>query len=324
MFDFFKARAESPYQRLEHFNPDHAQYFVVNWCLGNVCNYSCTYCPEGLHDGSNPWADLEVMKKFVLKLQAHYGEKKKYFFELTGGEVTLFRDFLPLLEFLKERNCRVGIISNASRALSFWEKARPLLDQACLSFHPQAADAKHFFSIVNFMSESVRVHVNIMMDPDHFYDSYSLAIQIKDLPNISVALQPLLVNFGNEQYPYTPTQRAILENQDVLVVKPIRHTEPFESYRGAMKKITTKGSEKIAPHQLIVGKENSWKNWSCYAGVEQIAVNMDGGLFRGWCQVGGQFGRVDDDEIRFPNQPVNCTKDFCHCNFDIMSTKVSK
>ena len=48
---------------LIHNSPEHSEWFVVNWCLGNTCNFSCTYCPAILHDGSNAWPELDVIKQ---------------------------------------------------------------------------------------------------------------------------------------------------------------------------------------------------------------------------------------------------------------------
>ena len=53
------------YILLAHQKPENAHWFVVNWCLGNICNFSCSYCPDGLHNGSIKWPELETVKKFV-------------------------------------------------------------------------------------------------------------------------------------------------------------------------------------------------------------------------------------------------------------------
>jgi hypothetical protein len=102
----------------------------------------------------------------------------------------------------------------------------------------------------------------------------------------------------------------------------------------------TKQEQVVAPHLFIANKLNSWKGWKCYAGVEQIVVDVDGSVWRGWCKVGELLGWVDKVkidtgfgshatatkpglpvQIDFPKDPIICDKDFCHCNFDIMSTK---
>ena len=256
MLDFLE-RKKPKYIRLEHFNPDHKNYFVVNWCLGNQCNFACTYCIKSLHDGSQPWASLETIKDFVTQVTSHYGNTQKYFFEFTGGEVTLFKDFVPLMEFLKSRDIRTGIISNGSRAMPFWEKVRGKLDSICLSFHPQAADPEHFLKVATFLSEAGRVHLNFMMDPQHFYKCFALATRAKEIPNVSIALQPLLVGFGSELYPYNPTQKAIFANQRELITRQILVTKEYETFRGTMATVDSTGTRaRQEPHRFISSKEN--------------------------------------------------------------------
>ena len=86
---------------------------------------------------------------------------------------------------------------------------------------------------------------------------------------------------------------------------------------------TYTGEESVlSSHYLISTQENNWKGWKCYAGVEQIIVDLDGRVWRGWCKVGKQLGWIQRGRrLVFPKDPIICTKDFCHCNFDIMCTK---
>ncbi len=310
------------YHKLRHANPEHEKYVVVNWCFGNVCNYQCSYCPSELHDGSTPWVDLDLAQRFIAKVFDHYGPERSYFFEFTGGEVTLYKDFLPLCEFIKARGGRVGIISNGSRSLAFWEKALPLLDQVCLSFHPESANAEHFRSVVEFLAGSLRVHVNMMMTPEHFDSCYILAVRLKDIGNISMALQPLMKDFGDQLYPYTPVQRQILEKQNEMILKHIRHTRSFETYRGTMMAVGPDGQQEEVPVQkFIANGTNNWLGWDCAIGLEQFVIRQDGTLMRGWCGVGGDIGNFKDANLNLPKTSVRCTKSFCHCNFDIMCTK---
>ena len=65
----------------------------------------------------------------------------------------------------------------------------------------------------------------------------------------------------------------------------------------------------------------NWLGWECWAGVEQLVVDTDGSIWRGWCKVGGLLGHVSDLDLALPVQPTVCDKNRCHCNFDIMSTK---
>lgn len=310
------------YQALKHAQPAHEEYVVVNWCLGNTCNYSCSYCPSGLHDGSTAWPSLQTVIGFCEKVIDHYKDKKLYF-EFTGGEVTLWKDLPALADFLRSKNCRIGIISNGSRSLEFWEKFITRIDHVCLSFHPESAKADHFLKVAKLSASKVRTHVNLMMHPDFFPECLALAYKVKDLPDVSIAIQPLVKDFGEEVFPYTEAQSRVINTQNSFLAKQIKYEKKYEYYRGAMDMVGSDGKRAtMSPQRFISSGQNSWKNWNCYAGLEQIVVNMQGKIYRGWCCVGGSLGRITDEKLKLPTRPVWCNKDFCHCNLDIMTTKV--
>lgn len=310
------------YIKIVHGEDDYNNWFVVNWCLGNTCNYSCSYCPDNLHDGSRRWPELDNIKQFILKVKTQHPSKKLYF-DFTGGEVTLYKNFIELCEFCKEQDVRVGMISNGSRTLRWWEEHAHLFDHVCLSYHPEEANADHYLAVAKILENKFRLHLNIMMSPDKFDQCYSVAERATTLENTSIALQPLIVDFGEVLFEYTDTQKKIMENQWELIGSKIKWTKHMENYRGVMKLIYPNDTSlKVPPHELIARGKNYWAGWDCYAGVEQLIVDLDGSIHRGWCKVGGKIGSIYDEFINFPTAPVRCNKLMCHCNFDIMSTKV--
>lgn len=319
--------APSPdeYEELTHFNPDHAEYVMINWCLGNTCNYSCSYCPEWLHSGANSWPSLEDVIRFVDQVFAHYGNRKKFFFELTGGEISLYKDLPKLLLHLREKGARVGLISNGARSLDFWRKIQPNVHQVCLSFHPESAKSDHFLAVVRLLSETMRTHVNVMMSPDHFETCRSLSEEVVKIPNISITLQPLIFDLAGDLYPYSEEQKNFMSVQQRALEKSIQFTKSFEGYRGDMLCKGSSGRQfQVASHSFVSSNHHRWKGWTCYAGVEQFVVAMNGEIFRGWCKVGGPIGHIKDSKLRLPKNPVLCSRSECHCNFDITCTKVKK
>lgn len=307
--------------RLVHSNQEHNDWFVVNWCLGNTCNFKCSYCPSGLHDGSKRWPDIETVKAFILKVKSQHPNKNLYF-EFTGGEVTLYKHFTELCKFCNDNEVKVGIISNGSRTIRFWEEHKQYLDHICLSYHPEFSNADHFIDVVKLVHDEVRTHVNIMMSPEKFDSCCAVAERITEINNISMALQPLIVDFGDTLYEYSPQQQEVFDKQHELFSKKIKFTKRVEYYRGAMREVYADGSSQVkSAHRFIADKTNDWSGWKCFAGVEQLIVDMDGRIYRGWCKVGGAIGHIEQ-EINLPTTPVLCNKTMCHCNYDIMSTKI--
>jgi len=308
------------YIKLIHGVEENNNWIVINWCLGNTCNFSCSYCPEFLHSGSVKWPEPEVVKQFIQKVKDHYYPKNIYF-EFTGGEVTLYRHFADICKFCTDIGVKVGFITNGSRTLRWWEENKTYFDHVCVSYHAEYADSEHFLKVLEILHNEVRTHVNIMMSPEKFEECYNLAKKVITIPNLSLALQPLIRDLKSELYDYTDDQQEVLNNQHDLFVANIRRNKEFKFYRGAMKTIYSDNSEQIVPaHDFIANNTNNWQGWRCNAGLEQLIVDTNGEIYRGWCKEGGILGNIHND-INFPQGPVICSTTRCHCNFDIMSTK---
>lgn len=312
------------YDILDHSHDTAKETVVVNWLLGNKCNYSCSYCPPWLHKGNVEWPDLNIVQQFIIKTVTHYAPKKVYF-EFTGGEVTLWKDLIPLAKFIRNNDATIGIISNGSRPPRWWGKHKKHFDHVCFSFHAELGNPDKFLSVIKEVNGEFRTHVNIMMNPDTWDECIQLAERIpNECHNISLALQPLMEGLGEEEtvFPYTEEQQQVLDKQHHLYGKHIKWNTDFPVPRGAMEMIDTENNKKeiSSAHRLISNKINDWSGWHCYAGLENLVVDHDGSLWRGWCREGGSLGNAFI-KYELPIMPVLCTKKFCHCNFDIMSKK---
>jgi MoaA/NifB/PqqE/SkfB family radical SAM enzyme len=312
--------------RLNHGRKEYQDYFVVNWCFFSICNFSCSYCPEELHDGKNRGLPIDVVKKFCLKVIKQKADKK-VFFEFTGGEVTYHKNFVELFTFLKNNGAETGLISNGSRDIEFWKKNKHLIDHICLSFHPEQGDADHFYEVVKLLSEEATVHVNIMMLPEKFDKLHDLAKKISsEIADVSIAMQALFENINGKIYGYTPEQKDILDYPKLPWGENIlHHPKPSKIrkvYRGEMVRSYTDGSsEVINTPELIARGENKWFGWECHIGVENLVVDYYGNVMRGWCGIGGIIGNVSGDDFDIPTKPITCMAKVCHCGLDIMATK---
>jgi pyruvate-formate lyase-activating enzyme len=310
------------YKKLHHTHETAKNAVVVNWCITDVCNYRCTYCLPSLHEGRIGVPNYDTVLNFCKKVIDAYSPQQ-ICFEFTGGEVTIWHRFPDLVRTLKEYpNVAVGIISNGSRNTDFWGYMRDLkVNQVCLSFQPEMADPEHYLEIVKLLSGNMRTHVNIMMHPKYFEDSLYVANEIAtNYENVSMALQPLLVEFKDQLFDYTEKQLGIIEAQHELFGARVKWTKYFPVYRGSMDMIYDDKVVVSSAHRFIGDKSNRWTGWKCYAGVEQIVVDLEGMVWRGWCKEGGCLGSIEG-EVKLKPEPIICQRDYCHCNFDIMCTK---
>jgi organic radical activating enzyme len=305
---------------MEHDRAELARITLVDWTLGNACNYACSYCPPRLHDGSVAWPDPDRVLAFCDRLIQHYnGLGRELLFQFSGGEPTVYPQFLPLIRHLHERNCKVGVISNASRTVRWWVEALPHLDQAVLTHHIEFVDLNHFIEVARCLAHAIRTHVNITMHPQRFDECLASAAKIaEECPDVTLTLKPLLIDFGSMPYAYTASQRDAISRTTF----PIRRTRPIAESRGLMRITYDDGHTEIRkPADLIIANQNHFKGWECQAGVELLAIDFSGNLFRGLCRQGGKIGHIDDENLRLPTGPVTCTRDACHCATDLMTSR---
>lgn len=105
------------------------------------CNYKCSYCPMFLHGEVKRYEEcsFEEWKVFIERLQ-HWVSV----FYISGGEPALYKDIVPLTNWLIERGHKVIIMTNLSYPKNF-QGIKPhwrLMFQP--TFHPEFAKLDDF------------------------------------------------------------------------------------------------------------------------------------------------------------------------------------
>jgi len=333
-------------QGLNHFEEKHQKIVVVNWVLGNRCNYKCSYCPQELHDSSeddfyHP-EYFPLIQKFSSEIISQIkmrDSEKEVCFLFSGGEITLYVKYFELLEYIKSLGGKVAIVSNGSRPIEFWKNNKNFLDHLALSFHPQYSQIDHFKEIINLLGNHLPIHVNIMMDPQRFDYCKKVAQELATCAHpFSISLQPLLRDLGSTLYDYTSEQLKVLKNYSSSFHEnfslPSKINKKQFSYRGDMmiENFNKENhGEKISAGELIARGKNKWTGMQCNAGLENIIIDLDGEVYRSWCflqedhptKKEGHIGNILEPHFKLPNDSILCKKKYCHCTLDIMCTKKS-
>ena len=105
----------------------------VSWDIGRRCNFDCWYCPSNVHN------NFEEHKTYV-QLETAYnnllpwinGEKTKFSF--TGGEPTVYKDYLPFVKRLKKDGHLVMTTTNGSHNENYYRELAEYSD-ICFSIH---------------------------------------------------------------------------------------------------------------------------------------------------------------------------------------------
>lgn len=316
-------------KQLVHTDPAHRNIVLINWILGNKCNYDCPYCPEELNGGSHEWVSVKDVEAVAEKAINHYVSKhnKKLYFCLNGGEVTCCNELYDICGMLDDKGCGIALLSNGSASLDTWEKLIPLIDHVCFSYHPFFSKSQHFIDVVDMVHSKVATHVSIMMHPDRFNQCQEIGTKmLSEFTNISMSFSSIMKQLGVCQnlLSYTREQQEEMDRLE-SAAQNIKWTRSLETYRGTMTKVYEDGTTEVVSIQQLTSKgESCFKNWLCYAGSEMLSILYDGNIYPAWCFEGEKMekiGTVYDDNISFPESPLVCPFDNCWDYSDLLITK---
>jgi MoaA/NifB/PqqE/SkfB family radical SAM enzyme len=148
-----------------------SEYFSITWMLGSRCNYDCMYCPRELHDDVSTPHDLETMQMTWRNIYQQASTRGLEFkISFTGGEVTANKNFLPLIQWLRNdyKDIKhIAVTTNGSASENYYLKLADKVESISFSTHSEYMDEQEFFN-KSLALDKVMVrpqksfHVNIM------------------------------------------------------------------------------------------------------------------------------------------------------------------
>ena len=297
-------------------NPDN---LTIQWNLGNVCNYACSYCPSYLHDNTITWPDLETIIDVLQKIKSKF-YNKKITVELLGGEITLYKHFISLMKFLKEESFNSNILSNGSRSIRFWQEVVPYLDNIGLSYHPEYAISNNFINTIQLLTNNgVNPYIKIAMVKNKFWELVDFQKKLLDLfPHIRAEMVLLIdkqhqhsyngyyYNYSKDEFDY------LVEHEDV-----IGHL--VAEYDNGT-------SENLTLNQVRNLNLNNFKGFECGSKLSLITIDHKGNVSTSLCR---QRPRISiykiDTELDSLLKPVICEMNKCinHSDLRILKENVS-
>ena len=338
-----KEGANSNYNRYETIMGN--DYIVVDWELGNTCNYSCTYCHEVVNGGSFGWPELDNAMAFVRRVTEHYHSigKTKIVWNLLGGEPTVWKNLSKFLTLLKEydNNCIIRTLTNGSRTISWWKRNAHLFDEVILSWHPEYADYKHCTEVSNILTTSgVATSIQVCMYPpvmdlcieaaEYYYNnSICGSISVK-------SLQTDITKSQTFEYDEEMLNKARqFDGQPRLLDPELRNNNDFEhqsnitkmsrpAYGKMMRFVNsyTGETEFVQANELMSTGRNTWKGWMCNLGIESLRIDKGIVTSGSSCFPNLIHGYTNDpDNIDFPSTGRICEQTWCSCIADVEMTK---
>ena len=280
----------------------------VQWLLGNNCNYKCSYCHEMFRMGDKPFPSKELISDICQEIIYHYDDLgRDVVFDFVGGEPTLAADLNDIGKKFHNHPVNVVLKTNGSASLEWWKKSRRYLSDVVISVHREFCDLNHIKDVIHLLQDETfgyPVNVKVLIPATHNEDSWKWAkktrYELQSLFDVG-EIQLLYSNFarGSDMYyPYSKSQ--------------------WDDYKSWHKEFENVEVEKA---MLFKRKENNFLGYKCYAGIDQLTIDSDGDIWRGWCREGGVIGNINQMPIAWPKDTIICNKEICKNGFDLNARK---
>lgn len=309
--------------------PVKQSYVSITWQVNNHCNFRCSYCNPGNWDGSvKNNDDLDKIKENLNKIFEYYERLgyQAFKFYFSGGEPTIWKNLIPLIEWLKTRldDPQIGINTNLSRPIKYWVEHSHLFHDVVASFHPEFAKKDRYTENAEYLQDKVNyLCCRMMMREEQFQEVIDYGNSLKQrLKNYNIEWVPLFSDIATTVEPWKYSEQWM---------KDFFETNSFESKHTIPKARGSKWSMvsqevyddgTTAPfngNRLTAERQNFFKGWKCWVS-EGIFINSSGNISAASCGMGPRLGNIYRD-VELNLEPVICNKYHCTCGTDMLLTK---
>lgn len=293
----------------------------VDWDLSSKCNYKCSYCSPQSHDGKVDFPSIDIVKRVVDKIQHEYADIKDYaVYNLLGGEPTIWNKFEECSRYIKQVNPKnkLQILTNGNRTLNWWQRNIDYIDSVILTVHVAQTDIKELVDKFNTLSTNSYIEFQIALDIAVFDKCIDYFYYAKDHlnPNIHLSAKTLLKILSSPGImEYTDAQQEIIKNITYASASATRDFVKLNNNQIV--------DNNVNMFDMILQKQNNWKDWACWIGIDTITITLRGDVKIGsMCNPQLILGNINDLSFNIPKIPVRCKYSECGCLTDIYTKKV--
>ena len=316
-------------QNYDIFEAVNEPYIIVDWAPISLCNFSCNYCDPDIYSGPAPQHEIQHAKRFLdfLWNKLCVPQNKKLFFNIHGGEPTLWRDLDKFCEYVKQLDSGnlIRLLTNGTRGTHWWLERTGLINMVIVSVHQgQSKNQEIVEKFSQLYDNKVDVSLHVMMDQTRFDDCIETYKYLYDnLDGPQLVFKPLRVTISHhELQPYTSEQYDAMNK----LIKKDWYKKHHPQQSQMQWRSTLDNSTKIINNieqELLLTHENDWQDWYCNIGMETVVVNHRGDIKLGsLCFKSLTFGNIADQEYQLPLIPIKCKFKYCGCITDLQTTKV--
>lgn len=303
----------------------------INWAITRKCNFTCSYCT--VYNNNDKFRPFIQFKQAINKIATL--NKDKYEITLTGGEPTIYPQYIELLKYLFEKlGNKVSIltISNLSRTNRFFNdfvtKLNKYKDRLIFvaSYHFEFAKENEFLENLKILVNNGHfVKVQIMAHPDKMKEVRSLELELSKIVSPKLKYQIMVIR---ENYGSVPDKRY--SPKDLEWLKQF-YTSHIEEKNILLYTIDENGDikeDKYAAPELNAKGLNNYKGMICEAGLNNFSINENGKIDRAVCfrkeENNSKNIFSDRDNLADINQPIICPFERCGCTADLKIPKYHK
>jgi len=87
---------------------------------------------------------------------------------------------------------------------------------------------------------------------------------------------------------------------------------------------TPDGIERVDENvnDILARKDNCYKGWKCWAGIDMISISTDGTVYSASCRNKIMGNIYDDAEINLEKEPQTCEREWCACAANLNVKKI--
>lgn len=179
----------------------------IQWDISRRCNFDCSYCPSFVHNTTDEFQSLDILKDVVVRLQDSFGPKMT--FNFAGGEPTVHPDFIQWCEFIKKLGHRINVQTNGAQVEDYWRRLARTVDHISISVHLEFMTEKRLMKTINaIMETSCLIEVKIMAHPNHWEKAMQFKRLLQNVHLNKLMMLPLRTSLGRntELMDYTSEQ----------------------------------------------------------------------------------------------------------------------
>ena len=300
-------------QSLKYDNP---QFQVeVDWDITQRCNYSCSYCASYDNDQPFYFKSLEEYIESFKYLSEYFGNKTIKL-NFLGGEPTLFKQWVRLVNWLADYNYKPIVTTNLSvPCIQYVRVLNPRLENFIIaSYHGEFAKLEQFYNNCKMLSANNNLKCIILLaDPKNWdYTMYCY----KKLSEVGlVNLKPIKQEFTSS---YSISSGWVDYTEEQL--------KEFEKNPTVDECFTLcTGDNTLHPSLYeIRNKYSNFKGMKCAVGKNRLHVKPNGDVYPSACLLNyprAKMGNIYEKNLIKAKSAVTCPFNECLCGPDIRIEK---